>query len=122
MNTLGAISRGGQWRFRRIFRATDALGRIDLSDDGLIDFSACSEVALEVTPRASQRAWRCDAEPELEASLAAGTLFISNPGIVEAVFPEGSLLCLAPGLYDVRVFVTIGAEKTEMLNEPIEFS
>ncbi|MBB2959834.1 hypothetical protein [Methylobacterium sp. R2-1] len=124
MNTLGAVSRLGQWRFRHVFRAADERGRLDLSDEGLIDFSACSEVLLTVTPRAPHRGcWSGHApEPVMTASLAAGSLVVSNPGIVEAVFPVGSLLCVPPGLYDVRVFVTIGPETEQVFSEPVEFA
>lgn len=123
MNALGSVSRQGQWRFRRILRATDARGRVDASDSGLIDFSACSEIALTVTRRAPHRGgWdEPKAAPVLAASLTAGTLFASNPGIVEAVFPAGSLLCVPPGLYDVRILVTIGPETEQIFFEPVEF-
>lgn len=124
MNTLGAVSRRGQWRFRHVFRGADEHGRLDVSDAGLIDFSICSEVRLDVTPRAPHRGcWSgFDPAPVLTASLTAGTLVVSNPGIVEAVFPEGSLHCLPPGLYDARVFVTIGPETEEIFCEPVEFA
>ncbi|SOR27126.1 protein of unknown function [Methylorubrum extorquens] len=124
MNTLGAVSRRGQWRFRHVFRAADARGRLDPTDEGLIDFSTCSEVALEVTPRAPHRGcWsRQDPAPVLAASLASGTLVVSNPGIVEAVFPAGSLTDLRPGIYDTRVLVTIGPETEEVFCEPVEFA
>ena len=122
MNTLGAVSRLGQWRFRHVFRGANARGQLDISDEGLIDFSTCSEVALTVTRRAPHRGcWR-EPEPALAASLTAGTLVVSNPGLVEAVFPAGSLLDLCPGLYDVRVFVTIGPETEEVFCEPVEFA
>lgn len=123
MNTLGAIPRRGQWRFRHVFRAADARGRLDITDAGLVDFSTCSEVALEVTPRAPYRG--CDGReplPVLAASLASGTLIVSNPGLVEAVFPAGSLLDVPPGLYDARIFVTIGPETEEVFCEPVEFA
>lgn len=124
MNTLGAVSRQGQWRFRHVFRGADARGRLDVSDAGLIDFSTCSEVLLTVTPRAPHRGcWGgLDADPVLSASFRAGTLVVSNPGIVEAVFPSGSLLDVLPGLYDARVFVTIGPETEEIFREPVEFA
>ncbi|MDV2984153.1 UNVERIFIED_CONTAM: hypothetical protein Q9R58_07550 [Methylobacteriaceae bacterium AG10] len=124
MNTLGAVSRRGQWRFRHVFRGADGRGRLDVTDAGLIDFSTCSEVALEVTPRAPHRGcWSSfDPKPVLAASLTSGTLVVSNPGLVEVVFPTGSLLCLPSGLYDVRVFVTIGPETEEVFCEPVEFA
>ena len=124
MNTLGAVSRLGQWRFRHVFRSADARGRLDISDDGLIDFSACSEVLLTVTPRGPHRGcWDGQGpEPVMTASHTSGSLFISNPGLVEAVFPTGSLLGIRPGLYDVRVFATIGPETEEIFCEPVEFA
>ncbi|GJE70716.1 hypothetical protein [Methylorubrum podarium] len=124
MNTLGAVSRRGQWRFRHVFRGADERGRLDISDAGLIDFSTCTEVLLTVTARAPHRGcWgNLDPEPVMSASLAGGTLIVSNPGLVEAVFPAGSLLDLHPGLYDVRVSVTIGPETEEIFCEPVEFA
>ncbi|QDI83145.1 hypothetical protein E8E01_23400 [Methylorubrum populi] len=122
MNTLGAVSRLGQWRFRHVFRGADERGRLDVSDNGLIDFSTCSEVELTVTPRAPHRGCWAGAAPVLAASLTAGTLVVSNPGLVEAVFPDGSLSCLPPGLYDARVFVTIGPEREQIFCEPVEFA
>lgn len=130
MNTLGARPRGGQWRFRHVFRASDALCRLDVTDAGLIDFSGCSEILLTVTPRDPRhRSWfaywtGCWSEPQpvLSASMSTGALKVSNPGILEAVFPAGSLLCFPPGLYDVRVAVTIGPETEEIFREPIEFA
>jgi len=130
MNTLGARPRGGQWRFRHVFRASDALGRLDTTDAGLIDFSSCSEVLLTVTPRDPRHrgpadCWSgCWAEPPavLSAALSKGTLTVSNPGLVEAVFPAGSLLVFPPGVYDVRVAVTIGPETEEIFREPVEFA
>lgn len=130
MNTLGARPRGGQWRFRHVFRWSDALGRLDVTDAGLIDFSNCSEILLTVTPRDPRHhgwgeCWSgCSSEPQpvLSAAKSTGTLAISNPGILEAVFPAGSLLTFPPGLYDVRVAVTIGPETEEIFREPIEFA
>ncbi|MEN3229178.1 hypothetical protein PUR21_16295 [Methylorubrum rhodesianum] len=134
MNTLGAVSRLGQWRFRHVFRSADERGRLDVTDAGLVDFSTCSEVLLTVTPRAPHRGcwsghaphrgcWSGHApEPVMTASLAAGSLVVSNPGLVEAVFPVGSLLDVPPGLYDVRVLVTIGPETEEIFCEPVEFA
>lgn len=124
MNTLRAVSRRGQWRFRQVLRGADERGRLDIADAGLIDLSTCSEVALEVTPRAPHRGG-CDGRdpaPVLAASLASGTLVVSNPGLVEAVFPAGSLLDVPPGLYDARIFVTIGPETEEVFCEPVEFA
>ena len=134
MNTLGAVSRRGQWRFRHVFRFGCADGRMDVSDAGLIDFSSASDLVLRVTrrPPIRHQSWcgpafgstdgYCEPAPVLSASLAAGTLVVSNPGIVEAVFPAGSLLQLPPGLYDVRITVTIGPETAEIFDEPIEFA
>ncbi len=87
MNTLGTVSRRGQWRFRHVFRALDGLGRLDISDAGLIDFSTCSEITLRVTPRAPQgRCWGAwwggpcaEPAPVLAAALSAGTLKVMNP-------------------------------------------
>lgn len=93
-----------------------------MTDAGLIDFSTCSEVLLTVTPRAPHRGCSGDAAPVMTASLAAGSLVVSNPGLVEAVFPAGSLNDLRPGLYDVRVLVTIGPETEEVFCEPVEFA
>ena len=130
MNTLGARPRGGQWRFRHVFRASDALGRLDTTDAGLIDFSSCSEILLTVMPRDPRhQCWcgwwaglRAEPQPVLSAALSTGMLTVSNPGILEAVFPAGSLLAFPPGLYDVRVAVTIGPETEEIFREPIEFA
>ena len=130
MNTLGAKPRCGQWRFRHVFRAADSLGRLDVTDAGLIDFSGCSEVLLTVTPRDPRHhcwggwwtgAWS-EPQPVLSAAMTTGTLKVVNPGFVEAVFPAGSLLAFPPGLYDVRVAVTIGPETEEIFREPIEFA
>lgn len=135
LNALGAVSRRGQWRFREILRTRRADGRVDLSDAGLIDFSYVSAAVLTVTPRAPARRWGwglsaflsggCDGygpEPVFSASLAAGTLRLLNPGIVEAVFPAGSLLGFPSGLYDVRITVTVGPETAEVYDEPVEFA
>lgn len=130
MNTLGARPRGGQWRFRHVFRWSDALGRLDVTDAGLIDFSSCSEILLTVTPRdplclfwSGWWSGRWSKPPAvLSAAKSIGTLVVSSPGILEAVFPAGSLLTFPPGLYDVRVAVTIGPETEEIFREPIEFA
>lgn len=126
MNTLGARPRRGQWRFRHSFRASDALGRLDVTDAGLIDFSTCSEILLTVTPRDLRHQCRHECglgpAPVLSASLSTGTLTAANPGILEALFPVGSLLGFPPGLYDVAVTVTIGPETEEIFREPIEFT
>lgn len=127
MNTLGAVSRRGQWRFRHVFRSADAAGGLDTTDDGLIDFSSCSEVALIVALRAAHHGFwankTCETvAPLLAASFSNGTLVVSNPGLVEALFPAGSLLAIPAGLYDVRVSVTIGPETAEIFDEPIEFA
>jgi len=130
LNTLGVRSRRGQWRFRHVFRATDELGRLDMTDAGLIDFSSCSEILLTVTPRRPWLPrWGCcwvspcaEPAPVLSASLSTGTLALMNPGILEAVFAAGSLLAFPPGLYDVSVAVTIGPETEEIFREPVEFA
>ncbi|POR42574.1 hypothetical protein [Methylobacterium sp. V23] len=129
MNTLGAVSRRGQWRFRHVFRSATADDRLDISDAGLIDFSRASDLVLTVTPRPPvrhhARDWGrsgVDLAPILSASWSAGTLLVANPGIVEAVFQAGTLLNFPPGLYDVRVSVTIGPETAEIFDEPIEFA
>ena len=134
MNTLGSVSRRGQWRFREILRGIRADGRIDLSDDGLIDFTSASDIVLTVTRRPPFRHQDCCGSasgwangdrapaPVLNASLSAGTLLASNPGIVQAVFPAGALLSFAPGIYDVRISITIGPETAEIFDEPIEFA
>jgi hypothetical protein len=129
MNTLGAVSRRGQWRFRHVFRSATPDDRLDISDAGLIDFSRASDLVLTVTPRPPVRRHACDwgwtgGDPAsiFSASWSAGTLVVSNPGIVEAVFPAGTLLNFPPGLYDVRVSVTIGPETAEIFDEPIEFA
>jgi len=88
MNTLGAVSRRGQWRFRHIFRSGTANGRLDTSDAGLIDFSTASNVVFTVTRRhpVQHHAWckpvfgsadgYCEPAPVLSASLATDTLMV----------------------------------------------
>lgn len=131
LNALGSVSRHGQWRFRRVFRASLPDGRLDMSDAGLIDFSAASLVRLTVVPRPPYRrvGWDGDfcgsehwpeARPILSASTADGTLLVRNPGIIEALFPDGWSRSVPPGLYDVRLLVTIGPETAEILNQPVE--
>ncbi|KQU17733.1 hypothetical protein ASG63_09600 [Methylobacterium sp. Leaf94] len=134
LNTLGSVSRRGQWRFREILRAVRADGRVDVSDEGLIDFSTASDIVLTVTrrPPVQHQAWcgpvygsadgYCAPAPVLSASLAAGSLTVSNPGIVEALFPAGTLLGFRPGLYDVRISITIDSETAEIFDEPIAFA
>lgn len=122
MNTLGAVSRLGQWRFRHVFRSADECGRLDFTDAGLTDFSACSKVLLTVTPRAPRLGCWGEADPVMTASLAAGSLVVSNPGFVEAVFPVGSLLDVPPDLCDARVFITVGPETEQIFCEPVEFA
>lgn len=134
LNTLGSVSRRGQWRFREILRAVRADGRVDVSDEGLIDFASASDIVLTVTRRPPIRhsAWcgpafgwadgYCAPAPVLSASLSAGSLTVANPGIVEALFPAGTLLGFAPGLYDVRISITIGSETAEIFDEPVEFA
>lgn len=131
LNALGAVSRRGQWRLRRIFRASLPDGRFDLGDDGLIDFSAATQLRLTVAPRppfhrpgwdagsCCGEGWR-DPQPILSASTVDGTLTVSNPGIIEALFPDGWGRCVPPGLYDVRLFITIGPETVEIMSEPVE--
>lgn len=128
LNALGRVSRRGQWRLRRIMRAALPDGRLDLTDSGLIDFSSASLVRLTVTPRAPEVChgslnWngsRRELEPVLSASTADGTLFVSNPGILEAVFPDGWSACVPPGLYDVRILLTVGPETAVIFDEPVE--
>ncbi|KQO90915.1 hypothetical protein ASF36_22055 [Methylobacterium sp. Leaf90] len=120
LNALGRVSRRGQWRLRRSFRAADPTGRLDLSDDGLIDFSRASDLVLTVSPRPPVGGSRCQAEPVLTVSMRAGTLFVLNPGFVEALFPDGWSAEIPPGLYDVRLMVTIGPETAEIFDEPVE--
>ena len=134
LNTLGSVSRRGQWRFREILRARRADGRVDVSDDGLVDFASASDIILTVTrrPPIRHQAWcgpafgsadgYCAPVPVLSASLSAGTLTALNPGIVEAVFPAGTLLQFAPGLYDVRISIRIGPETAEIFDEPVAFA
>lgn len=134
LNTLGSVSRRGQWRFREILRAVRPDGRLDLADSGLVDFSTASDIVLTVTrrPPIRHRAWCgpafgsadgfCEPAPVLSASLSAGTLVAANPGIIEVVFSAGSLLGFAPGLYDVRITITIGPETAEIFDEPVEFA
>lgn len=124
LNALGAVSRHGQWRLRLVLRAGFHDGRLDLSDAGLIDFSTAS-LRLTVTPRPPLHGCRstwCGHEPEpaLSANSADGSLFVSNPGIVEALFPSGWSACIPPGLYDVRVLMTVGPETARIFDEPVE--
>ena len=56
----------------------------------------------------------------LSASLAAGTLLVSDPGILEALWPAGWSAQIPPGLYDLRVTVTIATETAVILDEPVE--
>lgn len=128
LNALGRVSRRGQWRLRRIMRAALPDGRLDLTDSGLIDFSSASLIRLTVSARAPELCrggphwngcWH-GPEPVLSASTADGALFVSNPGILEAVFPDGWSACVPPGLYDVRVLLTVGSETAEIFDEPVE--
>lgn len=129
LNSLGTVSRGGQWRFRRIFRSAYADGRLDQSDAGLIDFRRASLVVLTVTPRPPfdrGRCWDgavdgCDGPaPVLTASTADRSLLIVSPGLVEALFPASVMSRVRPGLYDVRLVLTIGPETAEIMAEPVE--
>jgi len=131
LNTLRSVSRRGQWRFRQTLRAKRPDGRVDISDAGLIDFDAASDIVLTVTPRApvgSRAGWigeACESFaplPVLTASLAADTLQVRSPGFVEALFPSRRLLAIPPGIYDVRLAITIGPETAEIFDEPIEFA
>lgn len=130
LNTLGSVSRRGQWRFRQTLRAKRTDGRVDVSDDGLIDLDGASDLVLTVTPRAPLGRNGCSAKlgcgdapvPVLTASLAADTLQVRSPGFVEALFPRGRLLAFLPGIYDVRLAITIGPETAEIFDEPIEFA
>lgn len=129
LNALGRVSRRGQWRLRGIMRAALPDGRLDLADSGLIDFSAASLVRLTLTPRAPEACRgvlgcgdRRDPDPVLSASTADGTLLVSNPGIIEALFPDGWSRCVPPGLYDVRILLTVGSETAEIFDEPVEIA
>ncbi|MBB5762396.1 hypothetical protein HNR01_002016 [Methylorubrum rhodesianum] len=119
LNTLGAASRCGQWRLRLVLRMGSPDGRLDLTEAGLIDFSAASDVTVQVVPR-DRRCGVHDPHPLLTASTSAGTLFVSNPGIVEALFPAGWSACVPPGVYDVRVLMTVGPETALVFDEPVE--
>lgn len=124
LNAMGAVSRHGQWRLRRVLRATLPDGRLDLSDGGLIDFSAASEVALHVVPRLPHPGgWRSTChgpQPVLTALASDGTLVLSNPGIVEALFPAGWSACIPPGIYDVRILMSVGPETAAVFDNPVE--
>lgn len=130
LNAMGSVSRRGRWRVRRELRAAAPDGRLDLSDAGLIDLSSASEIRLTVTPRSPLGLYRygaaCldgapfDPPPVLVASTADGSLLVANPGFVEAVFPDGWGRCISPGLYDVRITVTIGAETADVFDQPVE--
>ncbi|GEP04023.1 hypothetical protein [Methylobacterium oxalidis] len=126
LNTLRSVPRRGQWRFRQILRGRRADGRVDVTDAGLIDFSTVSAAMLTVTPR-RPRWWdlglcagqACEPAPVLTASYPNGILALATLGIVEAVFPDGWARCIPPGLYDVRIAVTIGPETAEIFDEPV---
>ena len=127
LNAMGRVSRRGQWRLRRVLRACFPDGRLDLSDDGLIDFSHASRIALTVTPRPPYRhrshldgCGLDEPAPVLSASTDDGSLVVSNPGIVEAVFPDGWSRHVPPGIYDVRIAITIGPEAAVVFDEPAE--
>lgn len=120
LNALGRVSRHGQWRFRHVFRVADPTGRLDLSDDGLIDFSQVSDLVLTLTPRRPLIGPCCRAEPVLTASIRAGTLLVLSPGVLEALFPDGWSACVPSGLYDLRMSVTVGPETATILDEPVE--
>lgn len=131
LNALGAVSRQGQWRLRRVIRQVDPAfpdGRLDLSDDGLVEFPDGAEVVLTVTPRRPARSFACDRfgtnacepAPILRAARSDGSLFVSSPGWVEAVFPAGWSTGVRPGLYDVRILLTIEPETALLFDEPIE--
>lgn len=124
LNGLGRVRRNGQWRLRLVIRQVDPAypdGRLDLSDNGLVDFPEGAEVLLTVTRR-RDRSTRgsfgtCgevggEVPPVLQASRSDGTLFVSSPGWIEAVFPAGWSARIPDGLLDVRVFLTIGPETT----------
>jgi hypothetical protein len=126
LNAMGRVSRQGQWRLRRTIRVSLPDGRLDLSEAGLVDVSHASLIVLTVTPRPPLRHWgcehggRCDPSPVLTASTADGTLRVANPGIVEALFPDGWGRRVPPGLYDVRIALTIGPETAVIFEEPVE--
>lgn len=125
LNALGSVSRHGQWRLRRVLRARLPDGRLDLSDAGLIDFSTASEVLLTVTPRpplGPRCAERCEhvPRPVLSASMSGGTLLVSNPGIIEALFPVGWATAVPRGFCDVRILMTVGPETACIFEQPVE--
>lgn len=124
LNTLGRISRLGQWRFRHVFRVSDATGRIDQTDNGLFAFGT-SDVVLTLSPRPPIRRDRCgaecmDASTVLAAARSAGTLSVYDPGHIEAVFPNGWSRHIPPGLYDLRVAVLVGGDTSVILDQPVD--
>ena len=132
LNTLGTVSRRGQWRFRQVLRARRADGRLDTTDAGLVDFTSVTAALLTASPRMPViRAGYCtvpygpdargEPAPVLAASLADGSLRLYGPGIVEALFPAGSLLAFPRGIYDVRILLTIGPETSEVFDEAVSF-
>ncbi|BAQ43963.1 hypothetical protein [Methylobacterium aquaticum] len=118
LNAMGAVSRHGQWRLQRVLRSILPDGRVDASDAGLIDFSAASEILLQVVPR--QPRGNHDPHPVLAASAVAGTLVVSNPGVVEALFPLGWSAHVPAGVYDVRIWMTVGPETALIFDNPVE--
>lgn len=122
LNTLGAVSRHGQWRLRQVLRSSLPDGRFDFSDAGLIDLSTASEVVLVVVPRgpAAPCGPGCEPAPVLSATSRDGSLIVSNPGVVEALFPFGWSRRVPPGTYDVRIRMTVGPETAVIFDQPVE--
>lgn len=121
INTLGRVSRHGQWRLRGTLRAMAIDGRLDLGEDGLFGFENVSAAVLLVTPRPPYQGWGGCNEPPvvLSASLADETLTLLSPGFFEALFPSGWSASVPPGDYDVRLFLTIGPETARVYDEPV---
>lgn len=125
LNTLGRVSRLGQWRFRHVFRVSDATGRIDQSDNGLFAFGE-ADVRLTLSPRpplVARLCWDACAPADravLAASRSAGSLGVYDPGHIEAVFPAGWSQHIPPGLYDLRIAVTVDAATAILLDQPID--
>lgn len=119
----GRVSRRGQWRFRHTFRAADLTGRTDPTDDGLYGWGDVTAAVLTVTKRPPYPGWAngCDPAPVLSASYPDGNFRLLDPGGVEVVFPNGWSASVPPGLYDLRIEVTIGPETAVIFDEPVEF-
>ena len=125
LTARGTVSRHGQWRVRRGLRARDARGRLDMSDNGLVDLSTADRVTLGVYRRAPFLHRWCGTSlgasdgPILAGSSADGTLFVSSPGVVERLFPDGWGASVPPRLYDVRITVTVGPEPALIADDPV---